>query len=91
MKLSEHPIIFHEVTEVNKENFRDYEMKNELFVFSHGFQGSSDDMVTIKNNIKIYYPKAYFLLARSNEGQTDGDINKMGERLAKEVQEFIKE
>lgn len=54
-----------------------------MFVLSHGFQGSSDDMVTIKNNIKIYYPKAVFLLARSNEGQTDGDIGKMGERIAK--------
>ena len=40
-------------------------------------------MVTIKNNFKLYYPKAYFLLARNNEGMTNGDIAKMGERLAK--------
>lgn len=91
VKLSEHPILFHEVTEVNKERVREYEVKHELFVLSHGFQGSSDDMVTIRNNIKIFYPRAAFLLARSNEGQTDGDIGKMGERLAREIQDFIKE
>ena len=44
----------------------------------HGFQGTSDDMVTIKNNLKIHYPYASFLLARSNEGLTDGDIKVMG-------------
>ena len=60
-------------------------------MLSHGFQGSSDDMVTIKNNIKIFNPKGYFLLARSNEGQTDGNISKMGERLANEIKEYIKE
>jgi hypothetical protein len=35
--------------------------------------------------IKQFYPKAQYLLARSNEGQTDGDLFKMGERLAKEI------
>ena len=83
--LAEHPIIFHEITEMNQDKPREYEVINMLFVLCHGFQGSSDDMISIKNGLKASYPKAHFLLARSNEGSTDGDIRKMGERLASEV------
>jgi hypothetical protein len=28
--------------------------------------------------IKQFYPNAHYLVARSNEGQTDGDVFKMG-------------
>lgn len=35
-------------------------------------------MLNVKTLIKQFYPKANFLIARSNEGMTDGDIIKMG-------------
>jgi len=60
-----------------------------LFVFVHGYQGNSWDMRLFKNHLSITYPSAMFMLSKSNEDKTDGDIAEMGERLADEIIEFI--
>lgn len=82
-KRTEQPIIFHEISCLQPKTIAESNRKNTLFVLSHGFQGSSYDMLNVKSMIKQFYPKAYYLVARSNEGQTEGDVFKMGERLAK--------
>ena len=56
-----------------------------LFVLVHGFQGSSFDMRILKNAIAVALPEAIFLQSTANEGQTDGDIAEMGQRLSNEV------
>jgi len=45
-----------------------------LVVLCHGFQGSSYDMGIIHKGIKAQLPNASFLLARSNETDTETDI-----------------
>lgn len=60
-----------------------------MFVLVHGFQGSSIDMKLLKNSISMVHPEAIFLLSKSNESQTEGNIEEMGVRLAAEVEEFI--
>jgi len=56
-----------------------------LIVLCHGFQGSSYDMTIILRGLKEALPNAFFLLSKSNEGNTEGDIEEMGQRLAEEV------
>lgn len=53
-----------------------------LFVFCHGFQGSSFDMRMFKNIISIALPEAQFLCSASNEEDTEGSILDMGYKLA---------
>jgi hypothetical protein len=45
-----------------------------LIVLSHGFQGTSFDVRTLKNVISIALPDALFLCAQANEHETDQDI-----------------
>lgn len=56
-----------------------------LVVLCHGFQGSSYDMTIILRGLKEALPNAFFLLSKENEGNTEGDIEEMGKRLAEEV------
>lgn len=49
-----------------------------LIVLCHGFQGSQYDMLITMRNIKEMLPKANYLLSKSNEGNTEGDIEEMG-------------
>lgn len=69
--------------------YEDYYRGCHLFVLVHGFQGTQQDMKLLKNQISLVHPEGVFLLSKSNEKQTDGDIQKMGENLANEVNEFI--
>ena len=46
-------------------------------------------MKLIKNSISIVHPEGIFLIAKSNEGKTEGSIWDMGANLAKEVTDFI--
>jgi predicted alpha/beta superfamily hydrolase len=63
-----------------------------LFIFVHGFQGNSFDMKQLKNNLSLIHPESLFMCSTSNEyNQTEGNIDDMGKRLAKEVLEFINE
>ena len=57
----------------------------------HGFQGSSFDLRLLKNTISFLYPDTLILCASSNEEETDGEISKMGIRLASEVKCYIDE
>ena len=87
--LSQHPILFHEVTLMNPTAELPFMVQNTLFVLCHGFQGSSSDMINIKNKLKQAYPQSSFLMIRCNEGFTDGDISNMGVRAAKEIEDHI--
>lgn len=62
-----------------------------LFVLSHGFQGSSFDMRVFKNIVSIAMPDALFLCATANEHDSDQSILEMGQRLAHEVDQYIRE
>lgn len=62
-----------------------------LIVLSHGFQGSSYDVRVFKNVISIALPDALFLCAQANENDTDVDIFEMGQKLAEEVEQYIRE
>jgi hypothetical protein len=62
-----------------------------LMVIVHGFQGNSFDVRLIKNNISVLYPNSLLLCSEANQDDTEDDIFKMGERLAKEVSDFISE
>jgi hypothetical protein len=46
-------------------------------------------MRLLKNNIALLFPEAMFLCSSSNEDFTEGDILKMGVRLAQEVNTYI--
>lgn len=46
-------------------------------------------MKLLKNQISLVHPEGVFLCSKSNEKQTEIDIEVMGENLAKEVKEFI--
>lgn len=53
-----------------------------LVVLCHGFQGSSYDMMLIKRWIMQQLPQAYYLVSKSNEDSTEGDIRVMGKKVA---------
>ena len=98
-KPSEIPILFEEIyrkesTMIAKE--RDAVNKGRgfgeghLFVFVHGFQGNSYDTRLMKNATFIRFQNCQFLCSSNNESHTEGDIEQMGERLAREIISFIK-
>jgi|TARA_B110000285_G_scaffold117981_1_gene133677 triacylglycerol esterase/lipase EstA (alpha/beta hydrolase family) len=60
-----------------------------LWVLVHGFQGNSQDMKMIKNNIALVFPEVMFLMSSANEDHTEGDISEMGVRLAQEINTHI--
>lgn len=45
-----------------------------LWILVHGFQGNSQDMKMIKNNIALVFPEVMFLMSSANEDHTEGDI-----------------
>lgn len=60
-----------------------------MWVLVHGYQGNSQDMKMIKNNIAMVFPEVMFLMSSANEEQTEGDIAQMGVRLAEEINNHI--
>merc|ERR1712060_682678 len=62
-----------------------------LFVLVHGYQGNSWDMRMFRNHLLVKCPNDLFLMSESNEneGNTEGDITEMGQRLCQEIIEFI--
>lgn len=60
-----------------------------LIVLSHGFEGNSFDLHSLRNNLKYLYPNTIFLCARCNENRTTEEISSMGLRLAIEVEDYI--
>lgn len=62
-----------------------------LIVLAHGFQGNSCDMRLFKDTIVQLHPDALVLCSQANETSSDGDILAMGENLASEVSNYIKD
>ena len=62
-----------------------------LIVLVHGFQGNSFDLRLIRNHIASCRSNAYLMCSSKNEEHTEGDIATMGERLAREVERFIRD
>lgn len=60
-----------------------------VIVLVHGYQGGPSDMRLIRNTLGLVHPEALFLCSAANEANTEGDILKMGEKLAMEVKEFV--
>lgn len=69
--------------------YEDYYKGCHLFVLVHRFQGTQADMKFLKNQISLVHPEGVYLLSKSNEKNTEGDLAEMGGRLAKEVSDFI--
>ena len=62
-----------------------------LVVLVHGLYGTSGDMRLIRNTIYALWPEVNVFCSYYNEGKTGGDIEKMGKRLAKEVNKYVKD
>ena len=91
------PIVFEEI-HIQKENEKRRNMrqigcdeKEHLFIFVHGYQGSSFDMRLIRNHLCWLMPTAMYLCSSANEDSTEGDIESMGKNLAYEIKYFIKD
>ena len=62
-----------------------------LIVLVHGFEGNSNDMRILKNEIGLINPSIVFLPSAANQEDTGADIISMGKKLATEVKSYIKE
>ena len=62
-----------------------------LIILVHGFEGNSNDMRIIKNEIALINPSIVFLSSISNQDDTGNDLFQMGKNLASEVEKYIKE
>lgn len=63
--------------------------KTHIVFMVHGLEGNSCDMRTIRSILSYLCPKTIFILSEGNEENTQENIEKMGERLAFEVEELI--
>ncbi|KAL4442271.1 hypothetical protein ABPG74_005612 [Tetrahymena malaccensis] len=90
----QNPVIFNDIFQLKSKDYDDIRIFKKttfhLFVFVHGFQGNAFDMRLIKNHMMLLYPECLFLLSIQNEGRTEGNIQVMGENLAKEITDFVK-
>ena len=62
-----------------------------LIVLVHGFEGNSNDMRILKNEIGLINPSIVFLPSAANQDDTGADVIQMGKKLATEVKSYIKE
>ena len=62
-----------------------------LIVLVHGFEGNSNDMRILKNEIGLINPSIVFLPSAANQDDTGADVIQMGKKLATEVKTYIKE
>jgi hypothetical protein len=60
-----------------------------VIVLCHGYQGSHWDMRMLKNLLATRCPAAQFLISSANAGRTEGSIAELGQRLAREIVDFI--
>ena len=87
----------------NSSNFTNLKQKNiiepkydnnlglHLIVLVHGFEGNSNDMRILKNEIGLINPSIVFLPSVANQEDTGADLIQMGKKLAAEVKSYIKE
>lgn len=80
---------------INNNNTNEFKYDNSLglhlIVLVHGFQGNSNDMRLIKNEIALINPSCVFLSSMANQEDTEIDFVEMGKKLADEVKNYIKE
>ncbi|OMJ80857.1 hypothetical protein SteCoe_18808 [Stentor coeruleus] len=97
-----HPILFMDVYSIAKNIDNDYDPSwvkftynrtkaTHLIVFVHGFQGNSFDVRLIRNQVALCRPDTILMCSHMNEGETEGNILQMGERLSEEVVQYINE
>jgi pimeloyl-ACP methyl ester carboxylesterase len=72
-------------------DLRRKDSSSHLVVLVHGFQGSSNDMKIIKNMLYANFPNNMYLCSSYNEQDTDISIYILGERLSKEVKDYLKD
>ena len=65
--------------------------KKHLFVLVHGFHGKPLDLRLVKHILSGSNTSITVLCATANEGDSEGDLFDMGERLAREVKAYIAE
>ena len=65
--------------------------KLHVIVLQHGFQGSQYDMRLFRDYLTFLYPHFKYLIATSNQNDTDLSFEVMGGRLAKEIHRYISE
>lgn len=65
--------------------------RGSLMVFVHGFQGSEFDGRTVRNVLALRLPELQTLCSAANGGDTEGDIQAMGQKLALEVANHVRE
>jgi Putative serine esterase (DUF676)/Protein FAM135 len=96
-----HPILFLDIVSKTEKNSLDWDptyityvtskSPNHLIVFVHGFQGNSFDLRLIRNQVALYFSNSILMCSHFNETHTEEDISQMGQRLADETSEYIKE
>ena len=69
----------------------DHNLGLHLIVLVHGFEGNSNDMRILKNEIGLINPSIVFLPSAANQEDTGTDVISMGKKLATEVKSYIKE
>ena len=84
------PIFFEDVSHSEEAKFEDQEGAH-VFVLVHGLLGKSEDMRLIKDSIHFVCSNAVIMSSRANEENTDRDIFVMGEALAEELEQYLKE
>ena len=62
-----------------------------VIVLQHGFQGSQFDMRLFRDFLTFLFPHYKYLIATSNQNDTDVNFEVMGERLAKEIAKYIED
>eukprot|EP00392_Amoebophrya_sp_AT5.2_P008281 g8300.t1 len=62
-----------------------------LVVLVHGFQGNRFDMRLVKNLLAVSFPELVLLSSSTNEDNMEDSIESMGQRLAQEITDFIKD
>ena len=83
------------LTSYTESSLSDYKTDNtlglHLIILVHGFEGNSNDMRVIKNEIALINPSIVFLPSTINQDNTGLDLIQMGKKLANEVKNYIKE
>lgn len=102
---NEHPILFEECYVKDRQIFEAQELKKSkilmsdliernakephLIILVHGFQGNSEDLRILRNNLLAIYPSSIFLSSNCNEAESDTNIEEQGRKLANEVINYI--
>lgn len=64
-------------------------MGSHLVVLVHGYQGNTFDMKVLKSNFSASFPHTTFLSSALLESHTNESLWELGEKLAKEITDFI--